>query len=46
MHAGLIAAVPEIDLQRFESPAIDGGKVERIHQGQRGVHRIPFFSVG
>jgi hypothetical protein len=30
MQAGLIAFVAEVDLQRFQPPAVDGGKVELI----------------
>jgi hypothetical protein len=39
MDAGLIAAIAEIDLQRGERVAPQGGKAGRLQQGKGGVHR-------
>ena len=38
MHAGLVAAIAEIDLQRGGGLATDGGKVGGLEQRERGVH--------
>ncbi len=41
MHAALVAAIAEVDLQGLEDPAPQRGKVGRLEQGQCCVHGIP-----
>jgi hypothetical protein len=39
MHATLIAAITEIDLDRIDDAAAQGGKIGADEQRQGGVHK-------
>ncbi len=41
VHAALVAAVAEIDLQRLQAPAPERRKAVVAHQRKRGVHAVP-----